>query len=204
MSVDHVVQPEAPHHLLVARCGVGSKRETKLTLSLPRTLTRYIWFWPLNKINRIFFNKAMRCDAMRFDSIRTLSLPFFICRAYRAPALFFCRIFSYFVFSTTNIYLYTRCSTPACCWFHQRRDAATKALPPPLTAPAFHAQACLRMWKCVCSCIARLGKMLLYGLQGQQEGEHGEVLYEREGALFDALWELLLRFLVPFAGEAAK
>lgn len=95
-------------------------------------------------------------------------------------------------------------STPACCWFHERCGASTKARSPPSSAPAFHAQACLRAWKSVCSCIARLGKMLLYGLQGQQEGEHGEVLYDREGALFDALWELLLRFLVPFASEAAR
>lgn len=95
-------------------------------------------------------------------------------------------------------------STPACCWFHQRCGDATKARSPPYSAPAFHAQACLRVWKCVCTCIVRLGKMLLYGLQGQQEGENNEVLYDREGALFDALWELLLRFLVPFAGEAAR
>ncbi|CAM9390162.1 unnamed protein product [Ectocarpus sp. 13 AM-2016] len=45
--------------------------------------------------------------------------------------------------------------------------------------------------------------MLLYGLQGQQEGEHGEVLYEREGLLFDSLWELVFRFLVPHADEVA-
>lgn len=95
-------------------------------------------------------------------------------------------------------------SATACCSSHRRNGEDTKARSPPTTAPAFHAQACLRVWKCVCTCIARLGKMLLYGLQGQQEGEHGEVLYDREGALFDALWELLLRFLVPYAAEAAR
>ena len=95
-------------------------------------------------------------------------------------------------------------SAPACCFFHERCGDDTKARSPPATAPAFHAQACLRTWKVVCSCIARLGKMLLYGLQGQQLGEHGEVLYDREGALFDTLWELLLRFLVPYASEAAR
>lgn len=41
--------------------------------------------------------------------------------------------------------------------------------------PAFHVQACLAVWEEVCTCILRLGKMLLYGLQGQQEGLHGEV-----------------------------
>lgn len=95
-------------------------------------------------------------------------------------------------------------SVPACCFFHQCCGEEAKARSPAATAPAFHAQACLRTWKSVCSCIARLGKMLLYGLQGQQLGEHGEVLYDREGALFDTLWELLLRFLVPYASEAAR
>lgn len=88
-----------------------------------------------------------------------------------------------------------------CCSFHRQQRGDDLGAEP---AAAFHSQSCLRVWKAVCFCIARLGKMLLYGLQGQQEGEHGEVLYEREGALFDALWELLLRFLVPFADEAAK
>lgn len=31
-----------------------------------------------------------------------------------------------------------------------------------------------------------------------------QVLYEREGALFDALWELLFRTMLPYAGEAAR
>lgn len=114
-------------------------------------------------------------------------------------------------------------SVPLCCEFHQskRRLAAAAAaaadgkadpaahaashfLSPAGGGPAFHSQACLRTWKYLCSCILRLGKMLLYGLQGQQESERGEPLYEREGALFDALWELLLRFLVPVASETAR
>lgn len=73
----------------------------------------------------------------------------------------------------------------------------------PRNGPGFHFQACLDVWQNVCACIARLGRMLLYGLQGQQEGEHGEVLYEREGLLFDNLWELVFRFLVPHADEVA-
>lgn len=88
-------------------------------------------------------------------------------------------------------------SVVPCCVFHRKHPSI------PGNAPGIHFQACLDVWQNVCACIVRLGKMLLYGLQGQQEGEHGEVLYEREGLLFDSLWELVFRFLVPYAGTVA-
>lgn len=53
----------------------------------------------------------------------------------------------------------------------KKSSSTGRSLPPAV----FHAQACLGVWEEVCTCILRLGKMLLYGLQGQQEGANGNV-----------------------------
>lgn len=54
-------------------------------------------------------------------------------------------------------------------------DSTKSSSPSSLVVIPYHTQACLAVWNHVLKCICRLGRMLLYGLQGQQEGDHGEV-----------------------------
>lgn len=54
-------------------------------------------------------------------------------------------------------------------------SASPSSSRPAAGSPVYHVEACLSVWWDVLTCIGRFGKMLLYGLQGQLEGDHGEV-----------------------------
>lgn len=92
---------------------------------------------------------------------------------------FFLAWFRFVLLSGSSLMLMHKLNPMRCC---QAANAAAAACdstksssPSSLVVIPYHTQACLAVWNHVLKCICRLGRMLLYGLQGQQEGDHGEV-----------------------------
>lgn len=96
------------------------------------------------------------------------------------PGCFFLASFRFALLSGSSLMLMHKLKPIRCC---QAANAATAAAcdstksssPSSLVVSPYHTQVCLAVWNHVLKCICRLGRMLLYGLQGQQEGDHGEV-----------------------------